>query len=563
MSLVTPLLLASLLVSPPASATLWEPGALIEDAAVIDVTDDGLDAVGGLIPALIPDRVDIPDTSDDGGAYEYSLSGAWAGITMTDAAIVPQNGMLTLDADLLVQLNDAYDPFDLYFEILWVISDSCDGHVQPFPAHISVDLALAVVPVGDGTHRLDATVGAMDVSYDLASEDIILENCSLGYLEQVLNFFGLSIYDLVIDYADSAIQDAIGDAAGDIEAMIEDAFASATINEQLDLNGVLVDMMLSPRDVQINPQGLRLLMQGSFATEQAAECIEAWDPGGSPMTDTEPPALGAAPSGIPADYHAVVLASDDMVNQALYALWRGGLLCYTIDENFESFPMSTSILGMLDGSDEDGPFDQLFPENAGMAIVTRPEGQPLANLSGDHDVDITVETLGLDFFADVDGRRAKVLGIDLAADIGADLVLDGSTGLLEVLLDLSPENIIPTVTSCELTAGAEPLVEANFGGLLQTILDAVVGDALSGLSFQLPSFEGLGLSSIDTAAAGTQADWLGLFANLGPVAYEGGCDDSGGGCGSSGCSGAGAVRAPWLLLALGAGLVARRRRREP
>jgi len=558
-SLATPLVFVSLL-SPPASATLWEPGALIEDAAVVDVTDDGLDAAGDLIPALVPSRIDIPDMGDDQGYYSYSLSGAWAGISMGDASIVPQNGALTLDADLLVQLNDAYDPFALDFSILWVISDSCDGHVQPFPAHITVDLALAVVPVGDGTFRLDATVGAMDVTYDLASEDIVLENCSLYYLEEVLNFFGLSIYDLVIDYADSAIQDAIGDAAGDIEAMIEEAFASATINEQLDLNGVLVDMQLSPRDVQITPQGLRLLMQGSFATEQAAECIEAWDPGGSPMTDTDPPVLGAAPSGIPADYHLAVLASDDMVNQALYALWRGGLLCYTVDENFESFPVSTSILGILDGSDNEGPFDELFPENADMAIVTRPEGQPLAALDGEHDVDITVETLGLDFFADVDGRRAKALGIDLAADIGADLNLDSATGMLDIALDLAPENIVPTVTSCELTAGVEPLVEENFGGLLQTILDAVVGDLLSGLSYQLPSFSGLGLTSIDTAAAGNQADWLGLFANLGPVAYEGGCDDSGEGCGSSGCAGVGAVRAPWMLLALGAGLAARRRR---
>ncbi len=227
--------------------------------------------------------------------------------------------------------------------------------------------------------------------------------------------------------------------------------------------------------------------------------------------------------------------------------------------------MSTSILGILDGSDDEGPFDLLFPESADMAIITRPEEQPMANLEGDHDVDLAVHELGLDFFADVDSRRARVLSLDLQADVGADLNLDGTTGEMAIDLALGPENIVPTVTSCELTAGAEELVLENFGGLLQTILDTVVGDQLSGLVFNLPAFEGLGLTSLDAAASGAAGDWLGMYANMGPVTYEGGCDedggcDTGGGC-SGGCTGSGVPRRlPWFFLALGAGLVARRKR---
>ncbi len=560
---VIPFVLVGTLLSSPAQAELHPPGEVIDQAAVIDITDNGLDAVGDLIPALIPTSFDVPSMSDDGSIYEYSLSGAWASLEVTDAAIVPGNGVLTIDADLLLWINDSSDKFDLYFEILWVIGDTCQGYVDPFPAWVSIDLLLDVVPVGDGTYTLDATLGAMDVTYDLQSSDIHLDSCSIGYLEEVLNFFGLSLYDLIIDFADSAIQDAITDASGDIEALIEEAFAEATIVDQLEVGDAVVDMMLSPRDVQIVPEGLRIVMQGSFDGNPQAECIAAYDPGGSPMTDSAAPSIGDAPQGISPGYHMGLLASDDMINQLMYAVWRGGVLCYTIDENFESFPMSTSVLGILDGPDDDGPFDQLFPDNQDMAIITKPVQQPMANLEGEHDVNISVEELGLDFITQVDHRQARVLALDLTADVGADLNLDGTTGELAIDLDLGEGAITPAVSSCEIAADASELVIDNFGGLLDTIIGMVAGDALSGLSFGLPSFEGLGVTSIDATAAGSAADWLGMYASIGPVAYEGGCDEEGGGCDSGGgCSGTGPVpkRAPWLLLALGAGLLARRRR---
>jgi len=561
-----PFLVSIALFASPALAEVHPPGAVIEEAAVIDVTDDGLDAVGDLIPALIPTEFEIPDMADDGSIYEYSLSGAWASLSITDAAIVPADGMLTLDADLMVWLNNSSDPFDLYFEILWVISDTCHGYVDPFAAWVSIDLMLDVVPVGDGTYTLDATLGEMDVTYDLQSSDIQLEDCSIGYLEDVLNFFGLSLYDLILDFADDAIQDAIGDATGDIEALIEDAFASAAIQEQLEVGDATVDLMLSPRDVETTPDGLRIVMQGSFDGNPAAECIAAYDPGGSPMTASAPPDIGQFPSSVSPTTHMGLLASDDMINQLMYAVWRGGVLCYTIDENFESFPMSTSVLGILDGGDSEGPFDTLFPENQDMAIITRPVNQPLANLEGEHDVNLAVEDLGLDFITAVDHREARVLALDLQANVGADFALDGATGELAIELDLSEGAIVPEVSQCEIAADASELVVDNFGGLLDTIIGMVAGDALSGLSFNLPAFEGMGLTELSTAAAGSQSDWLGIFAKVGPVTYEGGCDeeggcDAGGGC-DSGCSGGGPVpkRVPWLLVALGAGLLARRRR---
>jgi len=510
----------------PLYASLHEPGALISKAVVADVTADGLSAVGDFVPALVPESIEIPDTGQDDGWYSYQLSGAWASITVDDVAITPTDGVLYLDAGLTVWLNDASDPFDLEYEVLWVFGDTCHGRVEPFGANVLAAIYLTIVDGKDGMPTLDVTIGSFDVSYDLASEDIVLDDCGIGDLEEVLNWFGLSIYDLVLGYADDAIQDAISDATADLETMIEEAFASATIEETVELtDDASLDILLYPSDIEIATEGLRVVMDGSFDSGAAAECIEDYDPGGSPQTKSQPPAIGEAPTGI-ADFHAGILASDDALNQAMYAVWRAGLLCYTIDENFETFPMSTSILGLLEGAEGDeGQFDQLFPDPQDMAIITRPVSQPLAALDGAHAVDLEIDELGLDFFADLDHRKALVLGLDMDVTVGADMELDASTGELAAVLDLDPSNFGISVRSAELTPGVEEAIVENFGGLLDTILGAVLGGTLDGLTFSLPALEGLGLTSLEAGTAGSSGDWLGLYAQLGEVSYGGGCSD--------------------------------------
>jgi hypothetical protein len=213
---------------------------------------------------------------------------------------------------------------------------------------------------------------------------------------------------------------------------------------------------------------------------------------------------------------------------------------------------------MLD--DEDGAFAALFPEEAPLSILTRPRMQPTVQYDGPNDANATVEDLGLDFYAEVDGRKARVLGLDLDIHAGLDLELDPATGTLDIPVDVDPANVETTVTAAELTPGEEEAIQENFAGLLQTILETVAGSLLQGLSYALPSYNGFGLTSLETAPAGAQADWLGLFAQVGEVAYSSkGCGEDGG-C-SGGCSGAGLPGLGRWLLAGVAGLVIARRRR--
>ncbi len=549
------------LLALPAYAEDWAHGETIEKAAYADLTPEGLNAISALIPALLPSGIEVPDTSDSGGTwcfnYAYGLSGAWVTIQVVDATITPGNGVLDITASLMVSLNDPSDPFQLSYELA-CIDDSCDGYVDAFPVTVTTSMALEVVDVGGGTRQLDATIGAINVSYDLQNEDIHLDGCSVGSIEEVLNWFGLSLYDLILGQLDSYLQDAIADMGPTLEETIEEAFASASINQELDLNGAVAQLSLQPSDVLVTPEGVRVQMSGSMAAEASA-CVAAYDPGGSPKTPTEAPALGATPSGVGSDYHVALTLSDDFTNQALYALWRGGLLCYALEPGGD-FPLDTSILNALTGD----AFIELFPESKPITLQTAPKNPPTTKFDGAHAIDVNLDALGLEFFAELDGREAKMVAVDLTGTVGLDLGFDGTTGELGVVVDLDPAALTPSVAYNEFYPSANDAILSSFSETFGSLVGSVVGGLLENLAFALPAFNGIGLNELQTSAVGDDADWLGAYAWVGPVTYEAadGCG-SDGGCSSDGCSG-GCASTPFgpAVWAAFAGLVLLRRRSD-
>lgn len=550
------MLTLALLALQPSFADTYPPDAVIADALAIQIPPQGLDMVTALVPELLPERIDLGTVGDsaDGwlgcfGGYEYELSNAWVGIQLTDATVRPAAGALYLDADLLVNINDATDKFNIYTDVSCV-SGSCPGYISPFPVTVSTAIALEVIESDTGAPTLDATIGDITVSYsDLASA--IELDCALGTVEEVLNWFGLSLYDFIIGLLDSTLQGMIADMGPELEAQIEDAFSAAVVDQEMDLNGVTMTIHLFPRDVNINDAGVELVMSGAMSAEPAA-CTEAYDPGGSLRTDSAIPAL----TSVPQSSHMGLQVSDDMANQAMYALWRGGLLCYELQGD-DPLPINTSLLGLLAGDS----FNEIFPESKPMIIATRPKAAPTMNWVGDHDVNIDVQDLGLNFYAEVDDRMALALGINIDAVAGLDPVLNGATGELGLNVALSGDNVAAEVISNELVKGTDELIEENFAGVFDSLLGSLLGGLLGDLSFALPNFSGLGLTDLSLEPGGDQGDWLSGYATLGPVSYPSSGCDSGGGCGGGCSSGEAQARAFWLLSLPFALVFVRRRRR--
>jgi len=556
------------LFSAPAHAEDWAPGAFIEEALYADVTPQGIDSVALLVPSLLPSEIEIPDTSQEVVdiwvcSEDFSLTGGWVGIQVVDASITPGNGVLEVDASLMVNVNNSSDPFNLSFS--GCIDSDCPGYVDPFPVTIHTTIALDVAPGPDGLPVLDATVGDIELSYSLTNDAIHLD-CFIQDIEDVLGWVGLSIYDLIIDQLAGTLDDLTADLAPTLEETVEEAFGSASISQDIDLNGAVAHISLYPTDVGIQPSGVRIVMGGAVSGD-VATCVAAFDPGGSAKTATAMPALGYAPSGIRSPYHLGIGVSDDFANQALYALWRSGLLCYTLAPGGE-FPLDTSILNLLTGD----VFASLFPEALPVTLRTLPRGAPTANYTGPSDVDLNLNDLDLELYADLDGRQARITSVTLNGTAGANLNLDGATGALAVDIAIDPANLVPTVRYNEFYPDSNATIEASFssafGSLLDTIVGSLLGDAIS---FTLPSISGLGLQSLETSATGDAEDWLGAYAMVGSVTYGdgsscGGCGgDTGGGSSdcSSGCS-SGCSAAPgvpfWVgLLPLGLAVLLRRR----
>lgn len=549
--------LTLLLLSSTVAFAAHAPGAMINDAILVDITPGGFDAVVDVIPSLLPSEIAIPNQSDDGGIYEYALNNMWVAIGITEATIVPQNGYLDLDIGLQIQLNSVSDRFSIYYEILWVISETCSGYINPFDASISADIALAIVdPDGDGVGELDATVSNVGLDWDISgADDIEISGCSIGYIEEALNYFGLSIYDLVLDLAAPLLDSAIDSFIPDLEQTIEDAFADAYLADETDLNGVLLSYEIAPSTVEITTEGMRLGLSGGLSTAEAAECIAAYDPGGSLETATAAPYIGEGPG-----HHAGIFLSDDFGNQALYSLWRGGLLCYSLTAEEIGFPIDTSILGLLAGD----AFDDLFPESKPLIIETSPVAPPTLAFDQGHDVDLELTDLGLDFYGELDYRQSLILGIDLNGDVGADLELDGVTGELGVLVELSGETIAATAARNDYKPEAGADIEDNFADVFDSLVGNIVGGLLKDLSFALPSIEGLGLTSLVLEPAG-EGDWLGAYASIGAVSYPstgcGGDKEGGGSSCDMGCA-SGGISPRWGLLGMAVAFAFFRRRQK-
>jgi len=532
-----------------ASASSLAPGETVPDAVAVQLSEDGLNGLGELVPALLPSPTVIDDTSDAIDLWicdlSYWLENLWVGMELQEATITPNYGTLTLEAEIDVWINDSSDKARIGLDLCGATTD-CGLYVDPFPVYVTMDMALGVVEV-DGVSTIDVTLGSFDVDYDLAGNDLNIDGCWVEYLEL--------LYDVIIGLADGAIQGAISSLAGDLEQQLEDAFSQLAISEQVEVtDGVVLDIELYPGDLDLTPEGMELVLSGS-ASAEASECIAAWDPGVSEAVDSDRPALDP-------NREVLALVSDEFTNQLLYAAWRSGLLCYELAE-FDALSLDSSILSLLVGD----AFDDLFPDTVPILIQTMPKAPPTGAFDMGDDVTLDVKELGLNIFAEVDGRMAKTLGLSLDAEVGMDLDFDGTTGELGMALDIDPDRMVATVTDNELAAGTDAQIEDNFGSFIEgtvlPLVDTLLGDALA---FALPGFEGVGLTSLQLSAEGG-GDWLGAEAALGAVPYEGGCSDKkgkDGGCGG-GCSGGcatseGRMRTTLLILfPLGLALLRRRR----
>ncbi len=540
-------------------------GEDIDDAVAADVTPEGFQAIAEIIPGFLPTSMPIGDVNMYGDECPW-IGGYLYGVTVSGLEVnisVPQNGILItpmddgivwVDFNVTVSVNDAGNPFDLHTELA-CIGDDCTAFVEPFNIHARTGLILSMVDDGMGTGHEILDIVVMDpisgnevfLDYsDLDGNKFNLNGCSIGTINDILGWFGTSIVDLLLPALTGPIDDALADL--DIAGLTAGLGEQLVIEEEIDLEGSIISLKIEPTSTVTTAEGLRLVLGGHATTPDTHECVAAYDAGESLETVSDIPEQGHLPLAVPGMYHVGATIADDFVNQLLYSVWQTGLLCQELGGEDAALdipiPLDTSMLTLLFGD----VFEDMFGEEAQPILIrTRPENPPILALTED-DVDVEMNDFGLEIYAEIDGRQAKLVDVGLDIDAGLDLGFIPETGVLDIGIDLVGA-IDASVNQNEFKPDRDDDIAGGIKGLLDQplisgIIDGLLSDMVIGLPpIAVPDMDGdalpdtIGVQDLVITTAGDDNDWLGAYVWVGQVYYEdAGCGGGCGDCGGEGCT---------------------------
>ena len=268
---------------------------------------------------------------------------------------------------------------------------------------------------------------------------------------------------------------------------------------------------------------------------EPAPCVAAYDSGGAVRTPSDAPTLGEVELSDPFPHGGALHVSDDFANQVLYAAWKSGLFCQTLDDDLigDTLPigLDTRILPLFVGE----AFDVLFPEPQSVAFQLDPALAPTVDFSGES-MGLRLDELGFAVVTELEGRKLRLVQADLGLPVGFDVGFDTDLGAVSMAVDLSA-GADALVTYNEYMPGAEQSVEEALGGLLSQPLVTGLVDSLAGdIAFGLPPIPFgdtiLGVQDLRIESSGDNMDWMGSYAAVGEVPYTkaSGCSGGASGC---------------------------------
>ena len=494
-------------------------GTNIPSAISLDIPPQGFSGLAEAVKELTLDTITIEDFYEDNGCgfgdVSYGIENFYMDVEVNDVSLIPRQGYLEFDGDLLLSINSPTDPFTL--TLCSLIQSDCDVDILPSIINIKGNIYMDVVDIdNDGKKEVDVTISDIGYDYsDFNDDKINFNNCIAATINNIFEFFGGSLIDLIIDVIGPEIENQVTNAIPEMEASLEDAMLALQVEETFTLVDTEMTLNLNPQDISIDPAGMMFILEASSETPFVNRCVSGYDLGYSLDTEGSFSPVNEVTGG----YHSKIQANDEFINQALYTLWRGGLLCFTVDEDI--FALDTGILNLLSGD----AFIDMFPESQPMVINTIPRKEPILNMNTNADIAIDVHDMGLDFVTNIDERQAVVLSLNLNTDVGVTLPFDPTTGALTVGLDLDTERINTSIEANEFIPDAGPDIVANFADQLGTILDIVGLDGFLGdLSFTFPSFYGVGITDINVSSSGTDNLDSAINLQIGPSPYSSGCN---------------------------------------
>lgn len=491
----------------------------VEHALAVHLPPDGLRHLGDAIEAVVPPVIPVEGTDDvlecsDETQLDYQLAPIDILLSADDVELTPSADRL--DITLFATLDTSATTLAVQGDCaLFEDLDEVCGVQLPTTAievHVGLDLF-----VTDGVVDAVATPITVDIS-PIANP---LSDCLLSSAVGTILGQNPSLID---DLLTDAIGPALEDVPADLEAAVEDALNGLSVDTELDLAGVPLQLNLAPNRMELSDNGLVVGMSARLTAPDSAACAPIAD---VPLPETSWPVLAETAPDSTFRYDVGAYLGQGFLQELLTSVWGSGLLCQEVSE-FSGTQLSGELVNAFFG----GHILDIAEPDAAAVMVLGSDTPPAVTVSDDQPVvRVDLSNLELDLVVEVDGRMTRMATIGVIAEAGLDIDLTGTE--IAPTLALQPSTFRFEERYSELLP---PGYSAGLPDLLDNVLGGLLPDgALTTVTLPAPLGIGLDQTLWKPTAEG---DWLGLFLRLDlsevePIELTG-CSASGLGCGSEG-----------------------------
>jgi hypothetical protein len=460
-------------------------GSGLGNGLMARVNEGGLDEIEilgeGLVndidlDALIPSPVwsDYSETCVDLGWFgEYCFT--WYSIYLYIYS--PSISGTDLDLDSKAGYLDAaatiYDP-TLYWSASGVVMEiGYSGSGDIYASTISVDMDL-VPYVSSGTihvdiYNVDADTSGFDFDWD-------------SWVWDVIDFFGFDVDSLIAGLVESTIESTIAD---EVPAILEDTLGSLELATDLDFEGNSYAFDAVPYQLGCDEDGITLGLATYFTANSWNSSVT---PPGSLYWGYSTPSWAASPG-------MYLGVSDDFLNQAMLALWGGGLL---------NMQLGGDDLGL---AVED--IEIIFPEMTELNIVTEALLPPVVLPgSGTALLDMQLGDLELSMYGGPVAEENLMLRAYVTVFAGMDVDVDSDLTLSMELSDITVSfDVVHPEGNTLGASDTEDLLYALVPLILPMLTDAL-GE------IPMPEIDGFALDNITIGTGGAGNGYLELGGDL-------------------------------------------------
>ncbi len=461
-------------------------GSGLGNGLLARLNQGGLDTIEGLGEGLVNDidldsMIPSPVWSDES---ETCLDLGWLGeycwtwysiyfyitspyIGSTDLELTPQSGYL----DATATIHDAglnWSANGVVMEISYSGSGSVDASA------ITVDMDLTPY-VSGGVIYVDVT----NIDVDTSGFDFDWDS----WLWDVIDFFGFDLDGIIAGYVEDAIEDVIAD---EVPAILEDTLGSLELATDLDFEDNSYAFEAVPYALGVDTGGITLSLATYFT---ANNWYSPYGAEGSLYAGYSSPSWATTPG-------MYIGVSDDFLNQAMLALWGGGLL---------DMQMGGEELG-LDTAD----LEFIFPELTELHIITEALLPPVVVPgTGTGLLDMHLGDLELSLYGGpIDDPNNLMLQAYVSIFSGMDVEVDSDLTLSMELVDtLVAFDVVHPQGNTLGASDTEDLLYA-----LVPLIMPMLTDALG--EIPMPEIEGFALNNITIGTGGAEDGFLTLGGDL-------------------------------------------------